>query len=88
VKTVQKNISLSEELADFAKAEAEEGGYGSMSDYFADLVRQRRQQQIQADLELLHEAMDAAPGAPEPSEKILAAAKRARRQMETEDWRP
>ncbi len=87
MKTVARNISLSEELDRFALAEAEEGGYGSVSAYFADLLRQRRQAQIEADLKFLAEAMKDAPAGPEPVEEIVAACKAARRQMQKERWR-
>jgi hypothetical protein len=81
MKSVTKNISLSEDLANFALREAEEGGYGSVSAYFADLLRKRRQEQIDADVKLLTEAMRDAPAGPEPIGKIVSATKAARRQM-------
>ena len=55
MKTVTKSISLNEELANFANQEAEEGCYGNVSAYFADLLRQRRQARIDADVKLLSE---------------------------------
>ncbi len=86
MKTVTRNISLSEDLANFAVQEAEEGGYGNVSAYFADLIRQRRQAQIDADVKFLAEAInDARPG-PEPVEKIVSACKEARRKMRKENW--
>lgn len=88
MKTVARNISLSEELDRFALAEAEEGGYGSVSAYFADLLRQRRQAQIEADVNFLAEAMRDAPPGPEPVEDIVTACKAARRQMRKERWKP
>jgi hypothetical protein len=88
VKTVTKQISLSEELANFAAAEAEEGGYGSISGYFADLVRQRRQQQIEADLKLLSAGISTAPAESEPVEEIVSLTKKIRRQMRQERWTP
>ncbi len=87
MKTVARNISLSEELDRFALAEAEEGGYGSVSAYFADLLRQRRQAQIDADLKFLAEAMKDAPAGPEPVEEIVQACRAARRRMQAEHWR-
>ncbi len=60
MKTVTRNISLAEDLARFAEREAEEGGYGSVSAYLADLVRQRRQAQIDADILLLKDSMKSA----------------------------
>jgi Arc/MetJ-type ribon-helix-helix transcriptional regulator len=88
MKMVTRNVSLSEELDKFAAAEAEEGGYGSLSAYFADVLRQRRQAQIEADLRFLADAIKDAPAGPEPIEEIVAACKAARRQMQRGHWRP
>lgn len=88
VKTVQQNISLARDLRDFARAEASEQGYGSISAYFADLLRQRRQAQIEADVKFLASAMQDAPPGPEPMDQILAAQKRVRRQLRKERWQP
>jgi hypothetical protein len=86
VKTVTRNISLSEDLANFAVQEAEEGGYGNVSAYFAELIRQRRQAQIDADVEFLAQAIKDAPPGPEPVERIVAACKAARRKMRKRSW--
>jgi hypothetical protein len=72
MKTVTKSISLTEELANFAKQEAEEGCYGNVSAYFADLIRQRRQARIEADVKLLADGVKDAPNGAEPSEEIVA----------------
>lgn len=69
------------DLDEFARQQAEEGGYGNVSAYFAELVRERRQAQIQADLKFLADAMKGAPAGPEPEADIVAACKRARRRM-------
>jgi len=87
MKTVTRNISLSEDLADFAVREVEEGGYGNVSAYFAELIRQRRQVRIDADVKLLSDATRGAPGGPEPVEEIVALTKSVRRQMRKEKWR-
>ncbi len=84
MKTVTRNISLSEDLANFALQEAEEGGYGNVSAYFAELIRQRRQAQIDADLRFLTEAIKDAPAGPEPVDKIVQACKAARREIRKE----
>jgi len=86
VKTVTRSISLNEDLANFARQEAEEGGYGNVSAYFAELVRQRRQAQIESDAKFLAEAIKDAPPGPEPVDKIVAACKAARRGMRREKW--
>jgi Arc/MetJ-type ribon-helix-helix transcriptional regulator len=86
VKTVTRSISLDEDLADFARQEAEEGGYGSVSAYFAGLVRERRQAEIERDTKFLAQAIKDAPPGPEPVEKIVRACKGARRRMRQENW--
>jgi Arc/MetJ-type ribon-helix-helix transcriptional regulator len=86
VKTVTKSISLNQDLADFASQEAEEGGYGNVSAYFAELVRQRRQAQIDSDTQFLAEAVKDAPPGPEPVHKIAAACRAARQQMRRQKW--
>ena len=86
MKTVTKSISLNEDLANFAKQEAEDGGYGNVSAYFAELVRQRRQAQIDADTSFLAEAIKSAPPGPEPVDEIVSACKSARRRMRREKW--
>lgn len=86
MKTITRNISLSEDLANFAVHEAEEGGYGNVSAYFAELLRQRRQARIDADLKFLSEAMKNVPGGPEPEEEIAAITREVRRQMRKEKW--
>jgi hypothetical protein len=86
VKTVTQSISLSEDLANFARQEAEEGGYGNVSADFAELVRQRRQVQIDADVKFLAEAIKDAPRGAEPVDKIVASCKVARQRMRRENW--
>jgi Arc/MetJ-type ribon-helix-helix transcriptional regulator len=88
VKTVTKSISLTEELANFAKQEAEEGCYGNVSAYFADLIRQRRQARIEADVKLLADGVKDAPSGAEPTEEIVALTRTVRRQMRREKWKP
>jgi Arc/MetJ-type ribon-helix-helix transcriptional regulator len=88
MKTVTRNISLAEDLARFAEREVEEGGYGSVSAYFAELVRQRRQAQIDADLVFLKGSMAKAGSGPEPVDVIVAASRGARAAMRRERWEP
>ena len=88
VKTVTKSISLNKELAEFAKREAEQGCYGNVSAYFADLLRQRRQERIDADVRLLSRGVKNAPAGPEPVEEIVALTRAVRRQMRREKWKP
>jgi Arc/MetJ-type ribon-helix-helix transcriptional regulator len=87
VKTVTKSISLSQELADFANKQAEQGCYGNVSAYFADLLRRARQAQIDQDLKLLADGVKGA--GPEPTdEEIVALTRSVRRQMRRERWKP
>ena len=77
---------MAEDLAKFAVQEAEEGGYGNVSAYFAELIRQRRQAQINADVKFLADAVKYAPPGPEPADRIVAVCKAARRKMRKENW--
>ena len=88
MKTVTKSISLHEDLANFANQEAEQGCYGNVSAYFADLLRQRRQARIDADVKLLSDGVKDAPRGPEPVGEIVALTKAVRRQMRREKWKP
>ncbi len=87
MKTVTKSISLNKDLAEFAKRQAEQGCYGNVSAYFADLLRKARQAEIDADMKLLTEGVKNAE--PEPAdEEIVALTKSVRRQMRKEKWKP
>ncbi len=81
VKTVTRNISLHEDLADYALRKAEEECHGNVSSYFAELLRRERQAEIDADLRFLAKAMKGAPSDPPPMDQIVAACKRARRRL-------
>lgn len=70
MKAVTLNISLNRELAEFARADLEARAFDSMSEYMRDLIRRRRQEQIEADVEFLERAMEEAPIG-EPSEKEM-----------------
>jgi len=88
MKTVGRNISIAQDLDNFALEQVEEGGYGNVSAYYAELVRERRQKQIDADAKLLADAARGAPKGPAPVEKIVATSKAVRRQMRREKWTP
>ena len=47
------NISLPDSLCEFVERRAEEQGYGSVSDYFRDLILKDQEQQGEARLENL-----------------------------------
>jgi Arc/MetJ-type ribon-helix-helix transcriptional regulator len=71
MKAVTINISLNPELADFARADSEARAFDSMSEYMRDLIRHRRQEQIEADVAFLEKAVEGAP-AGDPSDKEMA----------------
>ena len=80
MKTVTKSISLNEELANFANQQAEQGCYGNVSAYFADLLRKARQEQIDQDLKLLAEGV-AGAGPEPPDDEAVAPIKAIRRRL-------
>lgn len=71
MKAVTINISLNPELAEFARADSAAHAFDSMSEYMRDLIRHRRQEQIQADVILLEKAAAGAP-AGDPSDEEMA----------------
>ena len=89
MKAVTINISLNPELAEFARADSQAHAFDSMSEYMRDLIRNRRQEQIQADVAHLEKSIAGAPlGDPSAEEmaeivkakhRIRARTNRARR---------
>ena len=71
MKAVTINNSLNPELAEFARADSAAHAFDSMSEYMRDLIRHRRQEQIQADVILLEKAAAGAP-AGDPSDEEMA----------------
>lgn len=71
VKAVTINISLNPELAEFARSDSRANAYDSMSEYMRDLIRSRRQEQINADAAYLEKAIQGAPLG-DPSDKEMA----------------
>ena len=65
------NISLNPELAEFARADSAAKAFDSMSEYMRDLIRHRRQEQIEADVAFLEKNIAGAPLG-DPSEKEMA----------------
>jgi Arc/MetJ-type ribon-helix-helix transcriptional regulator len=61
MKVVTINISLNPELAEFARLDSKSQAYGSMSEYMRDLIRKRRQEQIDKDVAFLAKAIEGAP---------------------------
>ena len=80
------NISLNPELADFARADSAARAFDSMSEYMRDLIRHRRQEQIEGDVAFLEKAIKGAPLG-DPSDKEMAeiyASIKARRKKKHE----
>jgi Arc/MetJ-type ribon-helix-helix transcriptional regulator len=71
MKAVTINISLNPELAEFARADSEARAFGSMSEYMRDLIRHRRQEQIEADAAFFEKAIKGAPPG-DPSDEEMA----------------
>jgi Arc/MetJ-type ribon-helix-helix transcriptional regulator len=72
VKAETINISLNPELAEFARADSAAKAFDSMSEYMRDLIRHRRQEQIEADVVFLEKAIEGAPLG-DPSDKEMTA---------------
>jgi Arc/MetJ-type ribon-helix-helix transcriptional regulator len=83
MKAVTINISLNPELAEFARSDSEANAFDSMSEYMRDLIRHRRQEQINQDLALLEKAMEGAP-AGDPSDKEMAEIVKSQRRIRAE----
>ncbi|MGA2751421.1 MAG: hypothetical protein ABSG59_21860 [Verrucomicrobiota bacterium] len=71
MKAVTINISLNPELAEFARSDSEARAFDSMSEYMRDLIRKRRQEQIEADVAFLEKTIDGAPPG-DPSDEEMA----------------
>lgn len=71
MKAVTINISLNPELAEFARSDSQAQAFDSMSEYMRDLIRQRRQEQINADVAYLEKAIEGAPPG-DPAEDDMA----------------
>ena len=65
------NISLNPELAEFARADSEARAFDSMSEYMRDLIRKRRQEEIDSDVAFLEKAIEGAPLG-DPSDEEMA----------------
>jgi Arc/MetJ-type ribon-helix-helix transcriptional regulator len=86
MKAVTINISLNPELAEFARADSAAHAFDSMSEYMRDLIRRRRQEQINRDVACLEKAMADAP-AGDPTDGEMAeiyASIKARRKTSNE----
>jgi Arc/MetJ-type ribon-helix-helix transcriptional regulator len=71
MKAVTINISLNPELAEFARSDSKARAFDSMSEYMRDLIRKRRQEQINQEVALLEKGMENAPRG-DPSDEEMA----------------
>jgi Arc/MetJ-type ribon-helix-helix transcriptional regulator len=74
------NISLPPAMAEFVRHQVERS-YGNVSEFFRDLVRERIQREIGADLALLESTSKGAPAGPTENEieEVLAVQKKIRK---------
>ena len=77
------NISLNPELADFARSDSEAHAFDSMSEYMRDLIRNRRQDQIKADVAFLEKAIAGAPIG-DPSDEEMTGIVKAQHRLRAE----
>ena len=80
MKAVSINISLNQELAEFARSDSEANAFDSMSEYMRDLIRHRRKQRIREDVALLEKAIEGAPPG-DPSDKEMAEIVKTQRRI-------
>jgi Arc/MetJ-type ribon-helix-helix transcriptional regulator len=83
MKAVTINISLNPELAEFARSDSKANAFDSMSEYMRDLIRHRRQEQINRELALLEKAMTGAP-AGDPSDREMVEIVKSQRRIRAE----
>ena len=77
------NISLNPELADFARSDSEAHAFDSMSEYMRDLIRHRRQEQINQDVAFLEKAIEGAPLG-DPADEEMAEIVKAQHRLRAE----
>ena len=70
MKTESVNLSLPKELAEFVRQEMRLESYGTMNEYVRELIRQRRQARIEADVKFLEKTSADAPN-DEPPQKFF-----------------
>ncbi len=75
------NISLPPTMAEFVKRKVEQN-YGNVSEFFRELVREKINGEVAADLAFLNSTNEGAPAGPSDSEieEILALQKKIRKQ--------
>jgi Arc/MetJ-type ribon-helix-helix transcriptional regulator len=75
------NISLPKTMSEFVRQNVERD-YGNASEYFRDLVREKMQREIEADLKFLESTGKGAPPGPNEAEieEIVALQKKMRKE--------
>jgi Arc/MetJ-type ribon-helix-helix transcriptional regulator len=75
------NISLPKAMSEFVRLNVERN-YGNASEYFRDLVRERMQKQIEADLKFLESTSEGALMGPTEAEieRIITLQKKLRKE--------
>lgn len=81
MKMATLNISLPKPMEDYVRARCERD-YGNVSEFFRELVRQKMQGEIEADLNRLESASAGAPPGPTVAEieEVLAVQKQVRKE--------
>lgn len=76
------NISLPPVMSEYVRR-ATERDYGNVSEFFRDLVRQRIQKEVEADVAFLESAMKGAPIGPTESEidEVVAIQRHVRKKL-------
>jgi Arc/MetJ-type ribon-helix-helix transcriptional regulator len=81
MKTESVSLSLPKELAEFIRQEMKLEAYGTINEYLRELVRQRRQSRIDADVKFLESVSAGAPNDEPPQnffDDVSAVQKRVR----------
>jgi putative addiction module CopG family antidote len=90
MKAVTLNVSLTPELAAFVRQRMSQGGYASVSEVVRECLRDRQQQEIEAEVAALEAAMKDAPARDLTEDEfgdLLATQRQVRAQMRRERQR-
>lgn len=80
MKTETVNVSLPKDLAEFIKQDMSVGAYETVNEYLRELIRQRRQARIQADVKVLEETLKGAPTT-EPPQQFFDTVSRIQKRL-------
>ena len=87
MKTESVNLSLPKELAEFARQDMSVGAYGNLNEYLRELIRQRRQARIDADVKFLEAASADAPKE-EPPQRFFDTVSALQKKLRAKKKRP